>query len=60
MGQISILICKAEVLGKAATPIPRLLTSAAAGLDLIYGAVNIHEWTRVPWWAVAAEWGRLC
>ena len=54
MGQISILICKAEVLGKAATPIPRLLTSAAAGLDLIYGAVNIHEWTRVPWWAVAA------
>lgn len=20
---------------------------------LIYGAVNIHEWPRVPWWAVA-------
>jgi hypothetical protein len=42
VGQISILICKeGEVEEKVPDP-------SSYSLDLMYGAVNIHEWARVP------------
>ena len=57
VGRIIVLIAEeGELEGKAATPITLPPDLTAAGLDLIYGAVNIHgEYTLAVGWDSSAE-----